>query len=112
MRRPKVKIALGRHIRNIRRHVARLAQLPHRRRRDGVIDRAQHQRRQRRRRAVGFVIRYVGGFEGAVNVHNLVLRDAVAHFGVETAGWADAGDDGVSVEAVEDAAGCDLGVRH
>lgn len=38
-------------------------------------------------------------------MHDLVLGDAVAHFGVETARRADACYDGVGVEAVEDATG-------
>ena len=105
MRRTKVKVALGRHIRNIRRHIALLAQLPYFRGRGRIVDRAQDQTRHHRGRAVRLVLRDVGGLEVAVDVHDLVLRDAVADFGVEAAGRADAGYDGVGVEAIEDAAG-------
>lgn len=51
----------------------------------------------------------VGGVEGAVDVGDEVLGDAVGDFGDEAGGGGDDGDEGVGVEEVEDPPGGDLG---
>lgn len=50
----------------------------------------------------------VGGVEGAVDVGDEVLGDAVGDFGDEAGGGGDDGDEGVGIEEVEDSPGGDL----
>lgn len=96
----KVEVALGRHIGDVGRDAARLAQLVDIGGGDGIVDCGEDH-------GDGRVVK-VAGDKLAVDVDYLGALDAVCYFGIETVAGRDDGYQCVSVEAIEDAACCDL----
>lgn len=95
----KIEVALGRHVGDVGRDVALLAQRPDARRGGRVVDRGQHH----------VCAVQVARLEGSVHVLHLALRHAVRYFAVQTRAWTHDGHFGVGVEDVQDSACGDLG---